>query len=354
MTFDNDRGRLARKEHIRYLMYHLNVLPSILSNFDSTRLTIAFFAISGLDILNGLSELDESRQRNICEWIYRLQVLPGKEGDDLDKCGFQGSSTLIVSDPDAQNCLLDYNCGHLAMTYTGLATLIILGDDLSRVNRKAVIQGVRALQQEDGSFCATLGGSENDMRFVYCAACVCYILRDWSGMDVNKTIDFISKSMSYDYGIGQGPELESHGGVTYCAVAALCLMGKLHEVFSKKQLEGLKRWAIFRQVSGFQGRPNKAEDTCYSFWVGATLKLLEIFQMVNYEENRDYIMSTQYSVEGGFSKWVDSTADPMHTYLGLGGLSLMGEEELLEINPALNISQRATAHLHSIHESWNV
>ena len=28
-----------------------------------------------------------------------------------------------------------------------------------------------------------------------------------------------------------------------------------------------------RQQSGFQGRPNKPVDTCYSFWVGATLKV---------------------------------------------------------------------------------
>lgn len=38
------------------------------------------------------------------------------------------------------------------MTYTGLASLIVLGDDLSRVNREAVITGVRALQQEDGRY----------------------------------------------------------------------------------------------------------------------------------------------------------------------------------------------------------
>lgn len=40
---------------------------------------------------------------------------------------------------------------------------------------------------------------------------------------------------SYDYGIGQGPGLESHGGVTYCAIAALTLMGKLFDVFNSKQ-----------------------------------------------------------------------------------------------------------------------
>jgi prenyltransferase beta subunit len=43
------------------------------------------------------------------------------------------------------------------------------------------------------SFCATLAGSESDMRFVYCAACICYILQDWSGMDIEKTMNYITR-----------------------------------------------------------------------------------------------------------------------------------------------------------------
>lgn len=65
------------------------------------------------------------------------------------RCGFQGSSTLIFP-PDETKCSPLYECGHLAMTYTGLASLVILGDDLSRVYRAAIIEGVKALQQEDG------------------------------------------------------------------------------------------------------------------------------------------------------------------------------------------------------------
>jgi len=270
----------------------------------------------------------------------------------MKRCGFQGANTLTYCEDGERVSIPRYAYGHLAMTYTGLASLVILGDDLSRVHREACVEGVRALQQPDGSFCPTLAGSENDMRFVYCAACICYMLGDWSGMDVNKTISYITRSMSYDYGIGQGPDLESHGGVTYCAVAALTLMGKLHDVFSHQQLEGLKRWTIMRQVSGFQGRPNKPEDTCYSFWVGATLKLLGIFEMIDYKQNREYMMSTQFPTAGGFSKWPDSYADPMHTYLALSGLSLMGEPDLQEMNAALNISQRAAAHLKSVQEQW--
>ena len=87
-----------------------------------------------------------------------------------------------------------YDSSHVTMVYTALACLLILGDDLSRINKKAVLAGVRKLQLEDGSFSSTVEGSENDMRFVFCASCVCYILNDWSGMDVKKAVGFIKRS----------------------------------------------------------------------------------------------------------------------------------------------------------------
>lgn len=43
-----------------------------------------------------------------------------------------------------------YDSGHVAMTYTGLCSLLILGDDLSRVNKQGCLAGLRALQLEDG------------------------------------------------------------------------------------------------------------------------------------------------------------------------------------------------------------
>jgi len=42
-------------------------------------MTIAFFAISGLDMLNALDAV-ESEKANIIEWIYALQVLPDASG----------------------------------------------------------------------------------------------------------------------------------------------------------------------------------------------------------------------------------------------------------------------------------
>lgn len=63
------------------------------------------------------------------------------------------------------------------------------------------------------------------------------------------------------------------GGWTYCAIASLCLMGRLEEALSQRELDRIRRWCIMRQQTGFHGRPNKPVDTCYSFWVGATLEV---------------------------------------------------------------------------------
>ncbi|XP_035204818.1 geranylgeranyl transferase type-1 subunit beta-like, partial [Stegodyphus dumicola] len=146
---------------------------------------------------------------------------------------------------------------------------------------------------------------ESDMRFVYCAACICYILQDWSGMDVEKTVAYIKLSRNYDGGIGQGPGLESHGGSTFCAIATLWMMGRLENTFTGEELKHLKRWLVFRQEHGFHGRPNKPDDSCYSFWVGATLKLLNCYHFVNYPEVLKFVLSTQDDVTGGIAKWVD-------------------------------------------------
>ncbi|XP_061719510.1 geranylgeranyl transferase type-1 subunit beta [Cydia pomonella] len=339
---------MAHRQHVKYFMRFLDILPSSLSSHDTTRVTIAYFSVAGLDVLGSITSISVELRSRIIEWLYHLQVHPNKETGDMSMCGFQGSSTINIElHPENAH----YRCGHLAMTYTALCTLVTLGDDLSRVNRKALVEGVKALQTEEGNFAATLSGCESDMRFVYCAACISYILDDWSGFDKEKAADYIIKSIGYDYGIAQCPSLESHGGTTYCALATLQLTGQLPRL-SPQQLRGLQRWLALRQLDGFQGRPNKPVDTCYSFWVGASLKMLKTLKYTNYGSNRSYVYETQDVIVGGFSKWPDTCTDPMHTYLGLAGLSLIGEKGLLKIVPTLNITKRAFEHLQSLHEKW--
>lgn len=137
--------------------------------------------------------LSEDRRREICDWLYRLQIV----SNDSPSCsGFQGSSTINILNFDPKSCGSEqYKWGHLAMTYTGISMLITLGDDLSRLNRKAIIEGVAAVQRDDGSFSASIEGNEHDMRFVYCAAAICYMLNDWGTVDKKLMANYIKNSI---------------------------------------------------------------------------------------------------------------------------------------------------------------
>lgn len=42
---------------------------------------------------------------------------------------------------------------------------------------------------------------------------------------------------SYDGAFGQGPGQESHGGSTFCAIASLILLNKLHSSLTLKELK---------------------------------------------------------------------------------------------------------------------
>lgn len=55
---------------------------------------------------------------------------------------------LIVS----QNEYTEYDTPNLIMTYTSILSLAILRDDLSRLDRKGVIQFVKACQHDDGRY----------------------------------------------------------------------------------------------------------------------------------------------------------------------------------------------------------
>jgi len=79
---------------------------------------------------------------------------------------------------------------------------------------------------------------------------------------------------SYDGGFGMVPGSESHGGGTFCAVAALHLMGFVQVDLASNLRDSasidmgmLLEWCLQRQVTdgGFQGRRNKPSDTCYAF-----------------------------------------------------------------------------------------
>nr|CAH7742850.1 unnamed protein product [Callosobruchus chinensis] len=345
MNAENALLKFAPEMHKIYLTFILNgKMPSYCSSLDTNRAVLMYFAVGGLDILNSLESITDDRKKSIIDWIYSLQII-----NDTDLAsGFQGSTNLNTIENRGENTL--YKWAHIANTYACLATLLMLRDNLERVNRHTIINSLRALQLPNGSFKGAVDGVESDMRFVFCAASICYILNDWSGIDVELMVDFILNSISYDGGIGQGPELESHCGSTFCAVASLALSGNLDRL-TRAQFDNLRRWLLFRFDGGFNGRPNKPVDTCYSFWTGGALKILDAYDFIQQENNHQYVLMTQ-DRRGGFAKWINCVPDPMHSYLGLAGLSLMEFEGLNEMFSDLNITKRTHEFLENVQATW--
>ncbi|XP_060565878.1 geranylgeranyl transferase type-1 subunit beta-like, partial [Ruditapes philippinarum] len=179
-SYDRSYDKFLRQKHIKFFQRCLQVLPGRYSSLDTSRMTIAFFAISGLDMLNALDVL-EKEKNDIIDWIYSLQVLPNNDESNINHCGFRGCSSMGNPYDSKKNKEkgIPYDGAHIAMTYTALASLLILGDDLSKVNREVILLALRNLQQKDGRFVPltisrlytqfrpVCEPSEDDMRFVY-------------------------------------------------------------------------------------------------------------------------------------------------------------------------------------------
>lgn len=124
------------------------------------------------------------------------------------------------------------------------------------------------------------------------------------------TAEWLLRCQTYEGGFAGCPNQEAHGGYTFCALAALTLLGQEAScdyralLVSRSSSSGAgtdqketernddhvclfgggggvgvaQRWACQRQMrceGGFQGRTNKLVDGCYSFWQGALFPLLQ-------------------------------------------------------------------------------
>ena len=58
-------------------------------------MTLLFFAVCGLDILNSLDAIPSYERDQIVEWVYAQQILPSDKNRDA-YCGFRGGSFMGV------------------------------------------------------------------------------------------------------------------------------------------------------------------------------------------------------------------------------------------------------------------
>ncbi|SPN96576.1 related to geranylgeranyltransferase beta subunit [Cephalotrichum gorgonifer] len=391
---------LEKARHVRYWQRcRSTLLPAHYTPHDSTRMTLAFFIVSALDLLSTPSEplLSPDDKRDIRSWVLSLQHPAG---------GFVGSPTHLLP---RENYLAGDGAGgdaNLAATYFALLLLAIAdeggeeGCAFAGVDRAQTLAWLKRLQRADGSFGEVVDGEGRvsggrDMRYCYLAACVRWCLRGdveegseaWvEDIDVAGLVAHIRRAQTYDGGMGESSQHESHAGYAYCAIAALSLLERpLAESATPPprvmdsgipDVPALVKFLVGRQLAyvdppegdddddddeedpdaanclevglgklglgefvGFNGRWNKEADTCYCWWVGATLKILGHDNLISNGPSRAFLLDKTQHIVGGFGKHPGSSPDAYHAYLGLAALATLGDEELGGFDAGLCVSE---------------
>lgn len=166
-------------------------------------------------------------------------------------------------------------------------------------------------------------------------------------MDVDTAVDHLKSCENIDGAFGTGPGAESHSGQVFTCVSALAIANRLDLLDSEK----LGGWLSERQLpnGGLNGRPEKLEDVCYSWWVLTGMATIRRLHWIDSPKLVAFILKCQVCVcasleitsltasqdpiQGGFSDRPGNMTDVFHTCFGVAGLSLLGYPGLAEVDP---------------------
>ncbi|KAF3926496.1 hypothetical protein AA313_de0208759 [Arthrobotrys entomopaga] len=221
---------------------------------------------------------------------------------------------------------------HLLYTLSAIQILAMV-DALDAVNTQSCVSYVSGLQKPSGVFAGDEWGEE-DTRFVYTALQTLKILGRLDTVDVEKAVEFVLRCQNYDGGFGVVPGAESHSGQIFTCVGVLSMTNTLDRLTpaSRDQLAG---WLAQRQLpnGGLNGRPEKLEDVCYSWWVLSSLAMLGKLHWIDQNKLVGWILSCQDEMRGGLADRKGDAVDVFHTVFGIAGLSLVGWGGLKEVDP---------------------
>lgn len=337
---DMEHFELKHFNPISHLEYFSNMIyseiPAQYSSMDCQRMTLLFFSIFGVDILSDINQyFSETKKSDIIHWVYAQQII-GEQNNYYS--GFRGSSFLgipFIEIDDKCSKIQKWDRINMSATHNALCILNAFDDDLSNVDRHGILNTLNILQdKETGSYFSMIDG-ELDIRFLYCACVICYILDDFTGIpNKTKAIQYLCSLQTYDGSMAFEPGLEGHGGSTFLVISSLKLLLMADEQNTKTMddcinIPLLLRWCLFNQGNGFCGRVEKPADSCYSFWIGAVLKMIgnetDYYSMTYVRFNRIFNILCQ-SGFGGFSKLpVNPYGDILHGYMCLVGLRFMND-----------------------------
>jgi len=172
-------------------------------------------------------------------------------------------------------------------------------------------------------------------------------------VDVDKAVAHVQACANFDGGYGTSPGAESHAGQVFTCVGALAIAGRLDLVNQDR----LGAWLSERQCKngGLNGRPEKKEDVCYSWWVMSTMAMLDKLHWIDRDKLASFILQCQVRTvlmagrrhfastavtdpcqdpdEGGLADRPGDRVDVFHTVFGIAGLSLLNYPGLDPVDP---------------------
>ena len=159
---------LRRQQTISFLHKGLKNLSEGFECLDASRPWLVYWILHSLELLN--VNIEGQQRLNIIKFLAECQNEDG---------GFGGGP---------------YQISHLAPTYATVNALVILGgeDAYKIINRENLVQWMKQLRLQDGSFIMHIGG-EVDIRGVYCALSVAMLTNTFSEDLFKKTAQWVLK-----------------------------------------------------------------------------------------------------------------------------------------------------------------
>ncbi|KAG0342924.1 hypothetical protein BG000_011498 [Podila horticola] len=298
-------SELLLEQHIKYIK-ELDTKKNDLEYWLTEHLRVngLYWGTTALHLLGHPAALDQDQ---IVEYLVNCQH---------DNGGFGGH---IDHDP------------HILSTLSAVQVLITY-DRLDAINVDRVVDYITSLHNPDGTFSGDAWG-ETDTRFIFCALnCLSLLKRlDDKRLNLEKTTEYIVRCRNFDGGFGSSPGGESHAAQVYVCVGSLTILGGQQHI----DADQLGWWLSERQLKngGLNGRPEKLEDVCYSWWVLSSLSMLKRVHWIDGAKLTKFILEAQDTETGGISDRPGNLPDVFHTNFGICGLSLLGYPGLVAVDP---------------------
>ena len=302
--------------HLKFLFTFLKK-HGIYHYFDIQKPWLIYWTINSIAIFLKLNFLSYNDRKKLSEYLLLFQNM--KTG------GFAGG--------------INYQ-SNILTNYAVILSLSILNIKTSwkKIDRKKMYNFFLSLKKKNGSFLMHEKG-ESDLRCVYAVLVVSKFLNILDNKLKHNIFEFIQQCQTYEGGFGPTPNVEAHGGYSFCGIASLSILNRIDDINVNKLLY----WLSNKQkkfYGGFCGRTNKLVDSCYSFWQASIYNILkEHKKKYTYKNNLLYnqtklqkylLYCCQEKNEGGFKDKPGKRNDIYHTNYSLLGLALSTNNQNFE------------------------